>query len=211
MNLENYYYYFQSALTPRFCDEVIEYGKSQKLIKAITGEGDEADRKFENLNKKELKNLKKTRRSNVIFLTDNWIYKEIHPYIHQANEQAGWNFQWDYSEPCQFTQYGKEQFYDWHADSFAKPFKTDNPNKNGKIRKLSVTISLSDESDYEGGDFEFDFRNKGKGFNKPQTVEQIRKRGSIIVFPSFVWHRVKPVTSGTRHSLVLWNIGWPFK
>ena len=36
-------------------------------------------------------------------------------------------------------------------------------------------------------------------------------KGSIVVFPSFIWHRVKPITKGTRYSLVMWNCGYPFK
>jgi PKHD-type hydroxylase len=40
---------------------------------------------------------------------------------------------------------------------------------------------------------------------------EIAPRGSIVVFPSHVWHRVKPVTKGTRYSLVIWNLGYPFK
>ena len=40
---------------------------------------------------------------------------------------------------------------------------------------------------------------------------EIRPRGSVIVFPSFVWHRVKPVTKGVRYSVVAWYGGPPFK
>jgi PKHD-type hydroxylase len=49
--------------------------------------------------------------------------------------------------------------------------------------------------------------------NKSNTkkCEEIRERGSIVVFPSHVWHRVKPVTKGTRYSLVIWNLGYPFR
>ena len=118
----------------------------------------------------------------------------------------------DFSESCQFTKYKKDQFYDWHCDSWDKTYDTpDDLNKHGKIRKLSVTISLSDETEYEGGDFEFDFRKSKEGSNIPHICKEIRPKGSIVVFPSFVWHRVKPVISGTRHSLVIWNLGWPFR
>ena len=145
-------------------------------------------------------------------MNDRWIYNEIHPYIHTANKNAGWNFQWDFSESCQFTKYKLDQFYDWHCDSWSKPYnRPEESDRHGKIRKLSVTISLSDENDYEGGDFEFDFRNDDKGSNQPQLCKEIKPKGSVVVFPSFVWHRVKPVTSGTRYSLVIWNLGWPFK
>ena len=42
-------------------------------------------------------------------------------------------------------------------------------------------------------------------------AKQILPKGSIVVFPSFVWHRVKPITKGSRYSLVVWNLGDPFK
>ena len=145
-------------------------------------------------------------------MNDRWIYKEIQPYIHQANAMAGWNFEWDWSESCQFTKYKLNQFYDWHCDSWHKPYdKPDDLNSHGKIRKLSVTVSLSDETEYEGGDFEFDFRSAEDGSNQPQVCKEIRPKGSVVVFPSFVWHKVNPVTSGTRYSLVVWNLGWPFR
>ena len=59
--------------------------------------------------------------------------------------------------------------------------------------------------------FEFDFRKSKEGSNIPHICKEIRPKGSVVVFPSFVWHRVKPVISGTRHSLVIWNLGWPFR
>ena len=40
---------------------------------------------------------------------------------------------------------------------------------------------------------------------------EIKQKGSVVVFPSHLWHRVKPVTKGTRYSLVMWNLGYPFK
>jgi PKHD-type hydroxylase len=85
------------------------------------------------------------------------------------------------------------------------------PNTHGKIRKLSVTCSLSDPKDYKGGELEFDFRNKENGKPNIRKCMEILPQGSIVVFPSFVWHRVKPVIKGTRYSLVIWNLGYPFK
>jgi len=207
MNLEYYYWYFKSAIPPKICDDIIKYGKSQQEQIALTGDYDP-----NKVSDDDIKDISKKRKSNVVWMDDRWIYKEIQPYIHSANENAGWNFQWDYSESCQFTKYSKEQFYDWHCDSWSKPYnKPEDLNTHNKIRKLSVTVSLSDETEYEGGDFEFDFRNDDKGANQPSICKEIRPKGSVVVFPSFVWHRVKPVTSGTRYSLVIWNLGWPFK
>ena len=216
MNLSNYYYYFKSALTPKFCDEVIKYGLKHEEIFAVTGSDNmHRDLKKQPLKKKEILNIKKKRNSNVSWLRDFWIYKEITPYIHQANKLAGWNFNWDYSEPCQFTKYKLNQYYDWHCDSDI-PYNTpNNINMHGKIRKLSVTCQLTDGSEYKGGELEFDFRNYDPHMREEakhlKQAKEILPKGSIIVFPSFVWHRVKPVTKGTRYSLVMWNLGYPFK
>jgi PKHD-type hydroxylase len=213
MNLKNYYWYFTKALSDSFCDELIKYGNSKQEQLALTGGQTLKIQKNQPLTDEDIKDLKQKRDSNVVWLNDRWIYDEIQPYINTANKNADWNFDWDFSESCQFTKYKLDQYYDWHCDSWEKPY--DNPNDintNGKIRKLSVTCSLSDPEDYEGGELEFDFRNMDP--DKPQNIkicDEIKPRGSIVVFPSHVWHRVKPVTKGTRYSLVIWNIGKPFK
>ena len=75
-----------------------------------------------------------------------------------------------------------------------------------------MTISLVDGSMYEGGDLEFDLRDgKGEKTSNVRACKEIRPRGSIVVFPSFLLHRVKPVTSGVRYSLVVWSSGEPFR
>ena len=212
MNLQNYYYYFQSALTPRFCDELIKYGISQQEQLALTGGQTDNVNKGKPLEEKDIIDLKKKRNSNIVWLNDKWIYKEIHPYVHEANKLAGWNFDWDFSESCQFTKYKLNQFYDWHADAWESVYDNpSNPDTHGKIRKLSVTCSLSAPEDYEGGELEFDFRNTDPDKQSVRKCAEIKPRGSIVVFPSFVWHRVKPVTKGTRYSLVIWNLGYPYK
>ena len=212
MNLLNYYWYFQSAIPKRICDDIVRYGKSLQDQMALTGGYGNRP-----LNKKETKNLKKKRNSDIVWMNDRWIYKEIQPYINQANINAGWNFEWNWSESCQFTKYTKGQFYDWHCDSWEKPYDRKDPNnpEHGKIRKLSMTCQLTDGSEYKGGELEFDFRNydphmRDESKHKVQCKE-ILPKGSIIVFPSFVWHRVKPVVSGTRYSLVVWHLGKPFR
>ena len=211
MNISNYYWYFTSAIPPKICDDIIKYGLSKPESMARTGEY--GDKK---LTKDQVKNMKKKRNSDLVWLNDSWIYKELHPYIHKANKFAGWNFEWDRSESCQFTKYKHNQYYDWHCDSWDKPYnkKEGNPD-NGKIRKLSMTCQLTDGSEYEGGELEFDFRNYDPHMREEnkhlKQAKEILPKGSIIVFPSFVWHRVKPVTKGTRYSLVMWNLGYPFK
>ena len=80
------------------------------------------------------------------------------------------------------------------------------------MRKLSVTVSLSDPKNYKGGDLQFDLSNpKQKNKRIITTIENIKPQGSIVVFPSFLWHRVTPVTKGTRYSLVIWSLGKPWK
>ena len=200
MQLKNDYWYFKKAVPERICDDIVKYAKSIKDNMGITG--DEGDP--ETLD--QVKDLKKRRDSNVVWLNEPWIYREIQPYVHRANKNADWNFQWESSEHCQFTKYNKGQDYTWHRDGFIKP------NKHDKIRKLSVTLSLSDEKDYEGGELEFDFGDTDPSKERnPNKCTEIRSKGSLIVFPSSIWHRVCPVKSGTRYSLVIWSLGWSFK
>ena len=209
MNISNYYWYFKSALTPRFCDEVIKYANNQKEVMARTG--GYGDRK---LKKQEVLDLKRKRNSDLVWLNDTWIYKELHPYVHEANRKAGWNYDWERSESCQFTKYKLNQYYDWHCDSWDRPYQRQQPNdpSHGKIRKLSVTVTLSDPKNYSGGELEFDFRNLDPDKpKKPVKCKEILSKGSLVVFPSHVWHRVCPVKKGSRYSLVIWNLGWPFK
>jgi len=212
MNLSNYFWYFNAALTPKFCDDVIAYANSKEEVMARTG--GYGDKK---LNKDEVKNLYKKRRSDLVWLNDTWIYKELHPYVHEANRKAGWNFQWDFSESCQFTKYKLNQYYDWHTDPWHKPYnrKDKNAPDHGKVRKLSMTCQLTDGSEYSGGELEFDFRDYDPNMRDEskhiRRVPEILPKGSIVVFPSHLWHRVKPVTRGRRYSLVVWHLGYPFK
>ena len=214
MNISNYYWYFQAIIPPRICDLIVKYGKAEKQreIMAITGGfGRDRDLNKNPLNKDEVKDLQKKRDSNIIWMNDPWIYKEIQPYVRMANKNAGWNFDWDWSESCQFTIYKKGQYYDWHCDSWDKPYVT-NDVTNGKIRKLSVTVTLTDPKEYKGGELEFDFRQYDPDKRRrTQVCKDILPKGSLVVFPSFVWHRVKPVKKGVRYSLVMWNLGYPFQ
>jgi PKHD-type hydroxylase len=211
MNLSNHYWYFKSALSHKLCDDIIAYGLSEN--EDIGRIGNTLENTSE-LNKDQIKKIKKKRNSDIVWLHENWIYKEIHPFIHMANKNAGWNFQWDSTERLQFTKYKLNQYYDWHTDAWAEPYK-DNGSFTGKIRKLSVTCQLTDGSEYEGGELEFDFRDYDPHMRDEskhlKQAKEILPKGSIIVFPSFLWHRVKPVRKGVRYSLVAWNLGYPHK
>ena len=192
MNLQYYYWFFQAAIPPKICDDIIEYGKSQQEQIAVTGNHDP-----NNMNEKDIKDLSKKRKSNVVWMDDRWIYKEIQPYINIANRNAGWNFQWDDSESCQFTKYKLNQFYDWHCDEMGW---TKGKRPNNRIRKISFTVMLND--DFEGGEFEIQTTEK--------NVVQLKKK-DVIIFHADTPHRVKPVTKGVRHSLVGWTQGPAYK
>jgi len=200
---------FKSALPLKFCDDVIKLGLSKTEEMAKTG-GVGNDKK---LTKDQIKSIKNIRDCNIAWLNDNWIYRQIHPFVKIANQNAGWKYNWDFSETCQFTKYKLNQYYDWHCDSWPKPYEKKGP-EHGKIRKLSMTCQLTDGSEYEGGELEFDFRNYDPALRDESKhvvqAKEILPKGSIIIFPSDLWHRVKPVTAGTRYSLVVWHLGWPF-
>jgi len=204
MNLKWRYWIVKGALHPARCDEIIKTSKSEKEVVAYTSEANETKTQEEVL--KDIKALD-TRNSNVVWLNKPWINKLIEPYLRSANEQAGWNFNINVVENTQFTIYNVGQHYTWHVDQFEDPFKSQTI-LNGKTRKLSTTLLLND--DFEGGEFVFDFTDlKYKLENTIEIVEM--KKGDIIVFPSFVHHKVNPVTKGTRYSAVQWWCGDPFR
>jgi PKHD-type hydroxylase len=206
MKLKWEYWYFNKVLSKKFCDKVIKEGLKRKKEKAIIGKHASS----KSMSKKELKTLKSIRDSDVVWMNDQWLYDEIHPYINKANQQAEWNFQTDWCESFQFTLYKKNQFYDWHQDCFDEPFTSGNENKIGKIRKLSATILLNSPKQFSGGELEFSFI-KNPSESEIIKCKEITEPGSIIVFPSHQWHRVAPIIKGTRYSLVLWCLGAPFK
>ena len=199
MELENYYWCFQGALPHRICDDIVAYGKALKEETGVTFGYDP-----ENMTPNQQKQLERKRNSNVVWMNPQWIYRELHPLVGEANRNAGWNYHWDWSESCQFTKYdgSKKQHYDWHTDAGTRIYE------NGKVRKLSMIVALVDGSQYEGGDFEINTSSPDK--EEIYVIKDAKIKGTVVVFPSFVWHRVKPVTSGTRYSLVNWHQGRPF-
>ena len=200
------FYVFEGAIPSRLCDDLVRYGEQQVALTALTGDfGEEVPK-----DQKDISRLYKTRNSSIVWMNDTWIYDAILPYVKDANVLAGWNFNLHSPEQCQWTKYAETQHYTWHQDAWKKPYDKPGDAFHGLIRKLSVTVSLVDGDNYEGGDLEFDLRNTTDGTPNIITSEAARVKGSITVFPSFVWHRVAPVTKGTRYSLVVWNLGKPF-
>ena len=216
---KHYYWYFKKALSPSICNKIIKLGLSKEKEIAITyAVNDASSGSFRNvkkapLTKQEKQIVFKKRKSHVSWLNDPWLYKLIHPFVATANKNAEWNFEFDWSENMQFTHYTKRQFYGWHNDS--SPLTGSDPStpQYGKIRKLTTVISLSKPTSYQGGQFQMDFRaeDPDESDRQFQNVNELNEQGTLICFPSFVWHRVKPVTKGKRYSLIIWHWGKPFK
>ena len=143
-----------------------------------------------------------SRRSDIRWIDpfqSEWVKDLLWRYSEEANRNA-FGFDISYLREIQFTTYNSDNQgkYDWHNDIFwANPRAYD--------RKVSIIIQLSDSDDYEGGDFQFD-----SGVPSPDPA-LVRNKGAIIVFPSFLLHRVTPVTKGTRKSLVAWVEGPKFR
>jgi PKHD-type hydroxylase len=193
------YWKFEEVIDKQTCKDIIEVGLSKIEQRATV----DSDRNKEA--------QKQVRSSKIAWIEDQWIFDLFSEYINQANFSSGWNFEIDWFEPVQFTKYlaTEKGHYDWHVD-ISRPYGFDKKDWQGKQRKISAVISLSDPNDYEGGDFEFNFKNNAPGLDTNWPVPELKKQGSIIVFPSYHWHRVKPVTKGTRYSLVVWVLGKPF-
>ena len=130
-------------------------------------------------------------RSKICWLSDKWIKMLLWEYVLKANKA----FQIDIknNSEMQFIEYrhNEEGHYDWHHD-------VNWNGQDGMDRKLSVTIQLSDSNEYVGGNFEFD---------EIKTNVDFKPQGTVIIFPSYLRHRVSPVTFGTRRSLVAWYYG----
>lgn len=118
----------------------------------------------------------------------------LQSYTYLANKEAGWNFDLTGVEKIQMAKYEKDGHYDWHIDSFA-------PSKDNTQRKLSSVAFLSDPDTYEGGVFEF----------KIALLPEKMPKGSIIVFPSVLEHRVTAVDDGVRYSAACWAYGPAFR
>ena len=129
---------------------------------------------------------------------DSWVAGILHNILISANKDY---FHYDldhFDSEIQVTKYEPGQFYDWHVDQL----RADKPMK----RKLSISLLLND--DFTGGELQLLETNslcKGQGLTLTPPA------GEAVVFPSWVVHRVNPVTSGTRFSLVAWMNGPQFK
>jgi PKHD-type hydroxylase len=198
MNIKPFYVYQKAAFPADFCAKVIEAGeKLPRRMGDSLGQGEAA--------RDDVK-IRSTERGFFLNTPDHaWIYDHVLQFVKAANQKY-WKFRIGECEPFQFGVYNPGQFYSWHVDQFSEAYKPPHPGA-GLTRKLSITVQLDDGADYDGGEFEM---REPCDYDKIQRIDGIRARGSLIVFPAFVMHRVTPVTTGVRRSLVGWILGPPF-
>ena len=146
----------------------------------------------------------KLRKSKITWLNDLYLRQQLFNSVDLYNKQ-NWNYDLDGCDGIQYGTYSDGGFYDWHVDKEPEINLIDGQYL---MRKLSMTIWLNDPDEYEGG--EFDLEVKGPHRDLRYDTFKLSK-GSIIIFPSYMWHRVRPVTSGVRKSLVTWFRGPPFR
>lgn len=179
--------YLDDFLNDLECQKIINYSKKLNFSQGLV---------LDNNNEKIEKNS--YRDCNVKWLYPDeetiWLYMKLVDAVNFMNDKY---FGFDVShfvENIQLINYKeKKGFYKKHKDA----------TFNGIIRKLSVSIQLSDEDSYEGGDLLL-YEDE-----KPQQMK--RKKGSLIIFPSYVLHEVTKVTKGERNCLVAWITGDNFK
>ncbi|NDB80815.1 2OG-Fe(II) oxygenase [archaeon] len=162
-------------------EDIKKLGESFPKVLAETGGGE--DSQVSDYRISEISWIEQQPRSN-------WLYDKIADYAIEANKEM-WKFDiWGYHDSLQYTNYyGNGGHYDWHADL--------GPGISN--RKLSVVLQLSNPEDYVGGDLQMNIGS--------QILTVPREYGLLCFFPSFVLHRVTPLTSGHRISLVTWLCG----
>lgn len=124
----------------------------------------------------------------------NWIFERL---ARAAIEENSRRFHFELlglNEGLQLAKYDASDQFNWHMD-----FGVGSASQ----RKLSMSVQLSEPHEYEGGDLQFMIND--------QAHNALRTPGTLIIFPSYVMHRVTPITSGTRMSLVGWVNGMPFR
>ena len=154
--------------------------------------------------RKKVRGYPSVRKSKIAWLGDRYLCEQLFYSVDLCNKQ-NWNYDLDGCGEIQYGIYSDGGYYDWHIDEEGEV-----PNINGRylMRKLSMTIWLNDPNEYEGG--ELDIEVDGPNMDRRYDTFKLQK-GSIIIFPSRMWHRVRPVTSGVRKSLVTWFRGTPFR
>ena len=175
--------------SPEQCQDIINMGHQQKAEEAKVGHKKGAEGAYDT--KKRITSI-----SWIPFSKMPDMYKIIERTMLQVNGNHFGYEGMQLTELAQFTEYPKGGFYDWHMDADV------NCQYEPPVRKISMTILLSNPSEFTGGDLEF--MTEG---NKPPNLIQ----GQAIFFCSMIRHRVSKVKKGMRRSLVMWFGGPPFK
>tara|TARA_R100001510_G_C7552180_1_gene135528 strand:- start:80 stop:667 length:588 start_codon:yes stop_codon:yes gene_type:complete len=179
----------EPIFSPGQCKMVIEAGREEPKNNAEVGAENGIGKGVLDTN---------TRTSHISWIPFNKMpdmYKQLEHLMKQTN---GNHFGFDgmqITEMAQYTEYPTGGFYDWHVDNHV------NCKEQPPIRKISMTLLLSPENEFEGGDLEL--------VKEGQSIKL--KQGQAMFFASFIRHRVAPVTRGNRKSLVMWFGGPPFK
>lgn len=135
--------------------------------------------------------VRQTERTHLVHGPEHaWIYDRLDRLVTEVND-ATWQFKLSHMEPLQLLTYREGGHYGWHADLGVQGIMG--------LRKVSVTVQLSPQEDYDGGVLEL--QSGGRVLTPERPV------GSAVLFPAWQPHRVTPVTRGVRHALVLWVVG----
>ena len=175
----NSYYWFEEYFSPEEIENIKKISEKYETVEAIAGR--EGGGKVQGVRSSSIKWLEPSEETS-------WIYEKMCKAINIANKNL-WNFDWEgQTDEIQYTEYYdiKGGKYDWHIDV---------GNGTMSMRKISAVVLLNDG--YEGGKLQL----KSIGENLDM------KKGNMFIFPSFISHRVTPVTKGTRKSLVMWAGG----
>jgi PKHD-type hydroxylase len=191
---ETRYWVWDSILSEELCDSIIL--ESDKLL---FGEGQIGGNVINGQNLIAHQD-NKIRNTNISFFDPHhWIHGICLHYATTANFNAKWNFELSYPQNVQYAKYFPDQHYAPHSDDLIR-------KDCNEMRKLSVAIQLSNPNDYEGGDFIIE-----NDIGEYELLQNFRKRGSVIVFPSVIKHGILPVVRGVRHSVVCWVVGPKFR
>ena len=172
------YQVWSSSLTDDHVKNIIDTARHQPELDAKTFASKEV--------------VSNIRVSSIRWISSPEINELLWSYVRQANFDA-FNIDVDNNSEIQYTEYHASQggHYDWHHDVHWN-------GHSDRDRKLSVTVQLSDADSYQGGDFEFE---------ELKTNADFRSKGTVLVFPSYLRHRVLPVSVGMHQSLVAWFAG----
>jgi PKHD-type hydroxylase len=157
-------------------------------------------------------NDKKIRSSKNSWIDNQNLLKFLNTMCLDINRLAEWNLKINGCEDIQYGVYEVGDYYDWHVDQddHLKPYPVWKDGKCIKFpgcRKMTVSLMLTGPDEYEGGELDLYF---GKPSEFPKYDSFKLAKYEAIFFQSDVWHRVQPVKSGLRKSLVTWFYGPPY-